>query len=117
MRWIRGELRDVGEVDVVVGASGRSHYVLHALCLTVVVLMTVRMFVEMLVYQNQGNVQNAGWHRPKEREAERIMCQQDGSQLCAKLVNALDVQTVWIQPDMRVFCRGCSGMKHDGMQS
>ncbi len=31
------------------------------------------MVVETLDYQNQGNVENAGWCRPKEREAEGII--------------------------------------------
>lgn len=37
-----------------------------------VVLMLGRMLARALVYQNQGNARNAGWCRPKEREAGRI---------------------------------------------
>lgn len=75
MGTLGGELGDVVEVDVVFGAGSRSHYELQALLSTVVVLMlgTIGVVVT-LVYQNQGNVKNAGWCRPKERGAgERLL--------------------------------------------
>ena len=86
MRGLRSQLGDVIEVDMVLGAGSRSHYELQTLGLTVVVSMLGRMVVVTLVYQNQGNVRSAGWCRPKEREAERIDCQQDRTQLSAKPV-------------------------------
>lgn len=54
--------------------------------LTGVVAKLERMVVVILVYQNQGNVRSAGWCRPNEREAERMDCQQDRTQLSGKPV-------------------------------